>query len=270
MSGTRAGGWIAGTVVLVLAIFAATWFLLVGPKFDEAAVTMFQAQDTRSQNELLVLQNAKLKSDFENLETFKTELAALHEQIPTTAGLASFTRTIGDLATEHGVFVMGVSPGLPVAVTVPTPPPAPVDPAAPAPGSEQEVDTDGGEKGDVTDVTTGTVTEPSVPEQIPGLVAVPLQVTVVGSYSNVSAFLGGVQTGQDRLFLVTALDGTQQDAQDAVGAKPAIAAGDLELTITGYMYVLQDPTAPLPSVEDPEAPVAPLPASDRNPFAPLD
>lgn len=269
MGNTRSGGWIIGTVVLVLAIFAATWFFLAAPRFEAAAETMFMAEDTRSRNDLLALANAKLKADFEKLDEYETELAALHEQIPTTAQLSSFTRTVSDVASQSGVYVLGVSPGLPVDLTVPTPVAPPPPPAEEPAEGEDEVDTDGGETGDITDVATGTVTEPTGPVQIPGLVAVPVQVSVVGPYANVSSFLGSMQTGQRRLFLVTVLDGTQQDAQDAVGDRPAVAEGDLELTISGYMYVLKPAVTAAELVSEVEQPEVPLPTSDRNPFAPL-
>lgn len=269
MRTTRAGGWIAGTVVLILAIFAITYFFLAAPRFEDAAATMLTAEQTRSQNDVLTLQNAKLKADFERLDEYKTELSSLHEQIPTTAELAAFNRSIADLASQQGVFVLGVAPGLPVALTVPTPPAAPAPPVAEPAEGEDEVSTDGGETGDLTDVTTGTVTEPAGPVQIPGLVAVPLQITVVGPYAKISGFLGALQTGQSRLFLVTGLDATQQDQQDAAGDRPAVAAGDLEMTVTGYMYVLEAPVPAATLVTDAEAAPVPLPASDRNPFAPL-
>ena len=71
---TRATGWVVGTVVLVLAIFAATWFLLAGPRFEAAAQTMVDVENAAAQNDLLAVQNAKLRSDFESLDQYKADL----------------------------------------------------------------------------------------------------------------------------------------------------------------------------------------------------
>lgn len=271
MRGTRSTGWIVGTFVLILAIFAGTWFFLASPRFDDAADTASQAEDTRSRNELLELENARLKADFANLDEYKTELAQLQVQIPPAAEVADYNRTINAVAATTGVFVTAVSPGIPTDVTFATPAPEPESPSDEA--ETETVEADGGETGDVTDVATNAAedepTAQTEPVQIDGFVAVPYQITVVGPYANVSAFLGALQTGQERLFLVTGVDGVQQDAQEASGGRPAVAAGDLELTVRGYAYVLQDPSGP--TSDDPAADSAdePLPASDRNPFTPL-
>lgn len=274
MRATRSAGWVFGTVVLILAIFAGTWFFAASPRFEDAAETASLAEDTRSRNDLLELENAQLKADFANLDTYKAELAELQAQIPLAAELSDYSRTIDAIAVSTGVFVTAVSPGVPTAVTFPTPlTPAP----EPEPTSEEtETDTveaDGGETGDITDVATNAAAdEPTAqtgPTQIDGFVAVPFQITVVGPYANVSAFLGALQTGQERLFLVTGVDAVQQDAQDASGGRPAVAAGDLELTVRGFTYVLQDPSAPTPVAPASDSAEVPLPASDRNPFAPL-
>jgi len=272
MRATRSAGWIFGTVVLILAIFAGTWFFLASPRFDHAAETASQAEDTRSSNDLLELQIAQLKADFANLETYKAELAELQVQIPSAAEVSDYSRTIAAVAVSTGVFVTAVSPGVPTAVTFATPvPPAP-EPESPSEETET-VKADGGETGDITDVATSAAedepTAQTEPSQIDGFVAVPFQITVVGPYANVSAFLGALQTGQERLFLVTGVDAVQQDAQDASGGRPAVAAGDLELTVRGFTYVLQDPSAPTPVVPAADSAEVPLPASDRNPFAPL-
>ena len=103
-----------------------------------------------------------------------------------------------------------------------------------------------------------------------GLFAIPLGIQVVGTYPNVIAFLEGVQTQVGRVFLVTTLDAVAQDAQESQGGRPATAPGDVELTINGFLYEYLDPTPVVTDgsepTEEPAEP-APLPTSERNPFA---
>src|SRR5665647_2549764 len=192
MRSTRSAGWIGGTVVLILLIFVATWFLVAGPRFEAASTTLADAADVRARNVVLETQNAKLREDFAKLDDYKAELATLQTQIPTDAQLSNYLRTVDELATAAGVFVLEVNPGTPQIVTIPPP---------------------------------------------------------------------------------VVLEGTSQDVQAATGGVPDIAAGDLELTITGFTYVLVDPqsaAADGTGTTEGEQPAAPvLPGSDRNPFAPL-
>ena len=103
------------------------------------------------------------------------------------------------------------------------------------------------------------------------MVAIPTSIRVLGTYDQVRTFLGTVQTGLPRIFLVTGLDGSAQKAAEASAGRPATAAGDLELNITGYLWALPDTTAVDASAggtTDGEAP-APMPQGSRNPCAPL-
>lgn len=271
MTGSRTAGWVVGTVVLVLAILAGTWFLLAAPRFEAAADTMLQVENSRSQNDLLQAQNAKLRSDFENLEAYKAEVAMLQQQIPGTAALPAYARTVADLATANGVALLEVSPGAATVVVVPTPVAAAPAPA-PVEGAGDELSTES-ETGTIADAGLGSdqPAAPTGPVAPDGLVAVPFTFKVLGTYDATNAFLAALQTGTERLFLVTQVDGTRQQEAEATPSKPAIAEGDVELTVTGYTYVLPDaaptPEAPGEGVEEP-AP-APLPSTARNPYAPL-
>src|SRR5450756_3112593 len=51
----------------------------------------------------------------------QAELATLQTQIPTDAQLSNYLRTVDELATAAGVFVLEVNPGTPQIVTIPTP-----------------------------------------------------------------------------------------------------------------------------------------------------
>ncbi|WP_225754489.1 hypothetical protein [Actinotalea sp. Marseille-Q4924] len=269
MTGSRTVGWVVGTVVLVLAILAGTWFLLAAPRFEAAAETMLEVENSRFQNDLLQTQNAQLKADFANLEAYKAEVATLQQQIPGTAALPAYARTVADLATANDVALLEVSPGAATVFTVPVPvveaPPAPVE------GAEGEVSTES-ETGTIADAGLGSnePAAPAGPVAPEGLVAVPFTFKVLGTYDATNAFLAALQTGTERLFLVTQVDGTSQQEAEATPSKPAIAEGDVELTVTGYTYVLPE-LAPVQAPVEGEQPApAPLPSTTRNPYAPLD
>jgi Tfp pilus assembly protein PilO len=265
MGKTRAGGWIAGTIVLVLAMSAAIWFLVAQARFESAAATTLEVQDTRARNDLLRVQLAKLKEDFERLDEYKAELATLRTQVPSSPDLSGYTRALDSLAAANGVTIVDQSPGISEAVVV-------VGAATDAPATDTSASTDGSTSTDAADSTSegaATVSESAASPVPDGMVAVPMSFRVLGTYDGVSAFLAGVQQGLPRLFLVTALDGTSQDAADAGGGRPAVADGDLELNVTGYLYVLVDQTTVVePGAEEPTETPA-LPSSPRNPFLPL-
>lgn len=260
MGKTRAGGWVAGTVFLAFLIFALTYFFLAAPRLQSAAATHDLANQARSQNELLALETARLKSDFEHLEEYRAEVAALQVQVPSQAKLAEYTRTITAAAEAHGVTVTTVSPGIATAVVV-------APPAAPAVAEPVE----GGAAPAEAAAEDGVVAPaPVVASPLAGLVAVPINFTVIGPEASAMAFLAQIQTGSERLLLVTSLNITRQDVGLAATGKPATAVGDVELVVGGQLYVLKpvDVVPTVPVVDDgTDAPV--LPSTDRNPFAPL-
>ncbi|HWS58761.1 MAG TPA: hypothetical protein VN257_09485, partial [Actinotalea sp.] len=106
---------------------------------------------------------------------------------------------------------------------------------------------------------------PETPE-LNGFVAMPMSVIVVGTYDATVNFLAALQTGTERLFLVTRWTATGQDESQASGGRPATAPGDLEFSIGGYAYVLTDPNAPTEPVEGAEEQPLPGAVPGKNPF----
>lgn len=273
MMGKRAG-WIGGAVFLVLVILAGTWFLVASPRFDAAAQTQQMAEEARARNDLLELQVARLRADYALLDEYRAEIAEIQVQIPPEAELDRILAEVHDLAEDTDAFIVDISPGLPEIVTFAQP--APVAPE-PAPVEPTE-----GEEPEQVDDGEATAEEPSEPEPtgpvpIDGFIAVPFQITVLGEFDAVAAFLDGMQTGMDRLYLVTDLGGVRQQESEASGGKPEIEDGHVELTINGYAYVLANETLLRALVvddgtddgEDVEEEQGELPSSDDNPFEPL-
>lgn len=245
--------WIAGTVVLALLLLAGSWLLLIEPVMVRAAEDTASAEQQREQNDLLELELVKLADEFTRLDEYKAELADLRLEMPVTGDGASISRELQDLATAAGVTITMVAPSVPQVFV----------PAEAAAAAVTDTATEDGTAVDGADDAVAT-TAPPAPT---GLFTVPITISSVGSYDASVAFLRSVQTGASRLYLVSSINAQTQDEQGASGGRPATAAGDVELTITGYAYVLTDGTAPVPE-EDADT-ALPTPAGQPNPFAPV-
>lgn len=267
----KATGWVLATVMVALLLSAGAWFFAISPVRDEAAAAQEQAQATLDSNALLEVRIARLAEQFTHIEEYRAELASLRTQIPTDGELDSYLRQIQELALASQVTVTTVAANTAVSVTVPQPvvAPAATPETSPEGSTEEGAATDpAAADGAAADESAAAVATAPVTVVPQGFVAVPITLTVVGPYEGVVSFIGQMQQGTQRLFLVTALSGTGQEEAEASGGRPATAAGDLELSLTGYTYVLLDP-AVAPIVPAAEAPEVPLPAAvpGKNPLA---
>lgn len=252
MTTPKAGGWIAGTAVAALVIIVAAWFLAISPTLTTASETRTQVDTQLSQNSEAQVKIANLKTQFAKLDETKAELAALQLQIPTSADLAVYTQQLAAIAAAHSVTVIAIT----VSSAAPVIPFAPVAaPAATASGS--------------------ATADPAAPAPvahigIAGFYSLPTTVDVIGTYPNVLAFLQDLQTGTQRLFAVSNLAGTSLTKADANSGTPAIAAGDLEIVVTGALYVFADSAAKTAAPVVPATPLTlPVPNPATNPFKPL-
>lgn len=265
MAGAKKSTWVGGTVFVGVVIAAASWFLAISPTMSAAAELRDQAEVTREQNTILEMKVAKLKADFEKLPEYKAQLAALQQQIPTSAMLSDYLRQLEQIAVSHGVTITTLTPSTPQMVVV-------AAPVAPAPVPEETA----AAEGESTEDAETAATEGEVPPATPaggapaGLTAIPFAITVVGTYDNTNAFLYDLQNVTTRLFLVSGFTGTSQEEAQASGGKPATAVGDQELAITGFTYVLPDALG-VPAPVDPNAapPVLPGAVPGKNPLVPI-
>ncbi|WP_421741427.1 hypothetical protein [Cellulomonas sp.] len=263
MTGAKKSTWIGGTVFVSLVIIALAYFLAISPTLTAAQEVRDQAQSTRDQNDLLRLQVAQLAADFKKLPEYKAELADLQLKVPTDARLADYLRALEGIAAARAVTLISVAPGSPE-LFVPAAAPAP---AAPAPAADGSTPTD--EATAAADATVApaatTATGTPAPE---GMVAIPITLTAIGTYDNTQAFLSDLQNATARLFLVTGLTASSQPEAPASGGKPATVPGDQQLDISGFAYVLTDPTlvAVDPSVAPPALPGA---VPGKNPMVPI-
>jgi hypothetical protein len=253
MGSSKTVPWIVGTVVVALLIVAGAWLLAISPRMASAAETQDQVTAAQARMDQLGIQLAGLERDFRNIDDLRAELDELQIEIPSEIHISDLTRELSDLAQQSRIFVLAVSPGVPVSVVpVAAAPAATVEPAA--------------------ENTADVATEPTTPAAvtIDGFYAVPFEIVVLGPYPQTVDFITSLQTQSSRLLVVTGISSTAQEAAGAQSGRPAVVAGDIETSIKGYAYVLVDGSGAVPTEEeaaDPEE--MPAPAAPDNPFAPV-
>lgn len=265
----KATGWVLGTVVVALVLAAGAWFLAISPVVTRTQESRAQTESIEESNRLLQVKIARLAEQFENIEQYRAELAALRVQIPTDAQLSTYLREVDALAESQGVTVTSVSTAVGQTVTL-AEPLVPADTSADGSADDPADDATGTQASapGTTSTSTQAAEAAALPQAPEGFVAVPMTVTVVGPYADAVAFVDSLQEGAQRLFLVSGFTGQAQDEAEATGGRPATAVGDIEFAVSGYTYVLLDPAVPTtdPTAENPPLPGA---APGKNPLLPV-
>jgi Tfp pilus assembly protein PilO len=214
MSMTRK--WSLLTVVLIVGILAASWFVLVSPKRSDAADLRAQATEQLASNDALVQKLNELKAQSLDLPKQKAQLAVLGKQIPDNPALPTLIRDLTAAGKKVGVQVVSMKPGVPVAVVAT----APVPVAAPA----TTTGSTGAATGDTSAAASGTTPKAVAP--VPAsLYQVPLALNITGSYFEVEQFINKLE-GMQRTFLLTGFTLTP-------GAGAATTATSTTTTATG-------------------------------------
>ena len=208
------------TAVVIVAILAASWFLLVSPKRSDAAELRSQATKQQASNDALVQQLRELKAQSLDLPKQKAQLAIFAKEIPNNPALPSLVRDLTAAGKKVGITIVSMKPGTPTAVAAPVP----VAPVATT---------------STTDSTTADGTTPPAPAAAapaaPSLYIVPLSVDISGSYFEVEQFVNKLE-GLQRRFLLTGFTLKTNDAVTA-GASTNVAPGDLTLSFTGQVFL---------------------------------
>jgi Tfp pilus assembly protein PilO len=249
MSVTRK--WSALAVVLVLAILAAGWFLLVSPKRTEAAGLETQVDTQEAANAKLVSELEQLKAQQAELPAQRAELASMRKQIPDNPALPTLIRSLTEAGRKVGVSIDTMSPTVPVAVVDPAAEVA-AAPATTTSESDSLSQTSDSSTTDSTegsaDSTTATVAAPAAPT----LYQVPLTLEVSGSYFELEQFINKLE-GLKRSFLVTGftLAPATESGSDTTDAGPA--PDDLTLSLQGRVFL----SPPASTTATQQTPVAP-------------
>jgi len=209
-------------VVAMVMVALAGFFLGVQPHLAQAASDRTDQVTVDATNRTTAAELARLKERAESLPKLKAELAALTASVPSSASMSSFYGAVDSVAAKAGVKVSAITTSDAVAYTAPA---AATDAAAEATdGATAEPATE------AADGATAPLTDPAI--SAANFSAIPVSVSVDGSFDQALSFVGGMQDGA-RLFLVTTVSSSvSQDSTD-----PAAAAATT-WTFGGYVYVL--------------------------------
>lgn len=210
--------WSLLTAVLVVAVLAAGWFLLVSPKRGDAAALRDQTVSKQNENAGLQSQIAALKEQAKDLPKLQAQLAVIRTQLPSDPQLPKLVRDLSALAKSSGVTLASLAPSDPVALNVTA-----TAPAAPS---------------TTTSKTGTTVTTTRTATTSAALFQVPLQLKVTGTYYELEQFLFGVESLR-RPFLSTEVDITaaQTSGTSTSGGSTTTTPGELTMMLTGRVFV---------------------------------
>ncbi|WP_282820010.1 hypothetical protein [Curtobacterium flaccumfaciens] len=215
-------------VVAMVVVALAGFFLGVQPHLAQAASDRTDQVSVDATNRTTAAELARLKDRAKSLPAMKAELAELTTSVPSSANMSSFYGAVDGVAARAGVKVSAITTSDAVAYTAPAA-------ASTAAGTEDSSASATDEATpEPTAASTGAATAPVTDPAISAanFSAIPVSVSVDGSFDQALSFVGGMQDGA-RLFLVTTVSSSiSQDSTD-----PAAAAATT-WTFGGYVYVL--------------------------------
>lgn len=238
MSMTRK--WSLLTAVLILAVFVASWFLLVAPKRSHAAQLRSDEASQQQANAQLVTKLQELKAQSLDLPKQKAELALIRKQIPDNPALPTLIRDLTAAGKKVGVSIVSLQPSVPVALVAPVD--TPVAPVATDPSAADGSATDSAATDSSADVPAPAPVAPA-----PSVYQVPLRLQVTGSYFEVEQFINKLEALR-RSFLVTGfvLKPVAENGTTATGTTTA-PTGELTLDLSGRVFLAPVQVAPAAS-----------------------
>ncbi|MDQ1588756.1 MAG: hypothetical protein QOJ77_1921 [Microbacteriaceae bacterium] len=244
--------WLIGLVAVMVAVAALGWVLGIQPQLAAVADADQQRATVQAQNAENEAVLAKLKKDYSSIGELKQQLVSLRQSVPASAEMSTFVTELDALAGAHQVTVKSISvsdampytpPAAPAAAPTSTASPSPT--AAPAP---------------VAAAPTAPTAPPAVTNSkitAANFIAIPIQLSLSGTYSNVLDFVNGLQMGP-RLFLVTTLSTTASSGTTA-------GAGAVDSSVGGFVYVVLDANAAAAKAATPTPTPTPKPKSTPKP-----
>ncbi len=216
--------------VAILAVLGLGWVLGVSPTYAQVQAAQDQTTYMTTTNNTTATKLISLKKQFEDIDALEADLDELRASIPYEASIPDFLTEIRELSAQYGVTLTTLTVSGATLYAAPAAPGTPATPPA---------------DGATTDPATPADPAAAVPATpaTANLVILPVVVVVSGSFSQVMAFTGAIQTGS-RLFLVTQLSVTN-----------SVESGLNTGTLTGAVFVL-----PLPAgVKPPTSTATPTP-----------
>lgn len=219
-------------VVAMVVVALAGFFLGVQPQLAQAANDRVEQTSVDATNRTTAAELARLKERAKSLPALKAELAKLTASVPSSANMSSFYGAVDGVAASSGVKVSAITTSDAVAYTAPV-----------SAGTATDAEATDDPTADATPTVTAApsaaattpLTDPAISSK--NFSAIPVSVSVDGSFDQALAFVGGLQEGA-RLFLVnTVSSSATQDSTDQS------AAASTTWTFGGYVYVLTTETS---------------------------
>lgn len=220
--------WSAGAAGLCIALLVLTYLVLVAPRRADADALTEQTAAAEQANDTTQLRTAQLRALYATLPQRRQELTSMLAQLPVTADVPGFVRSLDSMARTSGVTLTGVTP---------------------AQGGYVPVGGAGG-----TAAAPGTGSDGGGADGTVRAVQVPVSVVVKGPYFKAVTFLQRLQSAQ-RAFLVAGLQVT-------------VSGSDVTLTVKGDIFALPGAAEALkaasPDAKAAQAPAAALPAGGAS------
>jgi len=115
---TRIQQWAAGTVVALLVIVAAGWFLAISPQKHKVSSLGAQSAAQEQTNSGLHVKLTELTAQMSAVPSEEAAVAAVTQKIPNDPAMPDYVRTLTTIASQTGVELISIAPGAPAAVTV--------------------------------------------------------------------------------------------------------------------------------------------------------
>ena len=206
--------WVIGATLAIVVILTGGWVIGIAPQLATAANANRDRVNVVAANMRNQLVLAKLKKDYEHIDSLKNQLLTLQSAVPPAANISSFVTELNTLAGAHKVTLNSIT----VSDARPYSPVAQATPAKSSPAGSPQ--------------TNSKIT-------IENFVTIPVQISVTGDYGNVLNFVDDVQSGQ-RLILVSALStsGSTDSKAAKTSTSPSGGSQKVDSSIGGYIYVL--------------------------------
>ena len=107
---TKSRTWTLGAAVVVLAVMALGWFLLISPKRSNAAALTTTAADTAAQNLSTEASIRQLKLEQKQLPAQEAQIAAIRQQMPNEPLLPALIRQLTNAAGDSNVNLTAIAP----------------------------------------------------------------------------------------------------------------------------------------------------------------
>ncbi|HEY5200239.1 MAG TPA: hypothetical protein VIJ31_04950 [Acidothermaceae bacterium] len=168
---SRIQQWVAGTVVTLLLIVAAGWFLAISPQKHKVAELGTQSAGQEQANSVLSVNLKRLNAQIPALQSEQDVVESATKKIPSDPDLPDYVRALTTIASKMGVELISIGPSAPAAVAVA----AAAVPAAPA----------------ATASAAPVATAPAAP--VVSLQVIQISLNVQGGYFQIQQFTAALQ-----------------------------------------------------------------------------